>query len=562
MDTVVVRELYFLPPLALARVGASDTPLESFRWATDPSIGGVHRTVIEPAVTLSVDADGAAFPYIPNAIRFRDGDDLRPAAPFFELWARTYEVVDGGPRISDQPVNLALLARLGASLQGLRYRLTVGNKKAERRTSWPAAGFFSQVDVHGDDHARKPLLARSPFNSGETPLVDPARPIPLGSFQVLRPTPGFNLGVDLSAVRVRFTPAKGQVYGPVDVTVGVAKTLVEGVVMPPQVIEGRMYEIVPPEHRILNPGTPWQNYTRDRPGQTDPQPSDSFDGAANGNLQSFGIVDDTCDGLLEAYLVVKGQRFRATARVMVGPPDYAPDRRAIVSLADDLADRDRPPPPVDVSTIEETEDEIVDLFLRVFETASAINLDQERLRGLGGQPATDFAGLPKTDMKSMTKDDVPFVDNVPDLLGEPTPEEPLPYAAVAKAAHGPLTDVDALLDFLRTRTHYVRSLIRPPFGRFRQLDKNPGPEPNPAFRDPRVPRDTLHDMRMPPYFRDCDENPLSLTWRQYDTLTRLLDLLEAGDPAVKPRLARRVAAVVAANGGDAVPPVDRAAPGA
>jgi hypothetical protein len=67
---------------------------------------------------------------------------------------------------------------------------------------------------------------------------------------------------------------------------------------------------------------------------------------------------------------------------------------------------------------------------------------------------------------------------------------------------------------------------------------------------------------MPPYFRDCDENPLSLTWRQYDTLTRLLDLLEAGDPAVKPRLARRVAAVVAAIGGDAVPPVDRAAPGA
>jgi hypothetical protein len=142
---------------------------------------------------------------------------------------------------------------------------------------------------------------------------------------------------------------------------------------------------------------------------------------------------------------------------MVGPPDYAPDRRAIVSLADDLADRDRPPPPVDVSTIEETEDEIVDLFLRVFETASAINLDQERLRGLGGQPATDFAGLPKTDMKSMTKDDLPFVDNIPDLLGEPTPEEPLPYAAVAKAAHGPLTDVDALLDFLRTRTQYEPS---------------------------------------------------------------------------------------------------------
>jgi hypothetical protein len=545
MDKPTLQEMFFLPPLAVGRVGASDTPMESFHWDTDMSIDGVHRTTITPAVTLAVDDEGAVSPYLPNAIRFRDGNDIRPVAPFFELWVWLTEVVDGRPETTEQRLNLALLTRLGVSPAALRYRLTVGNKKAERRTLWPPAGFTGRVDVRGDDHTRRPVLARSPFNSGETPLVDPARPIPLGAFQVLRPVPGFRLGVDLSALRVRFTPAKGEVYGPLDVTMGVAKTLVEGVVMPPQVIEGRMYEIVPPQNRILNTGTPWQRYLRDQPNQADPQPSDSFDGAANGNLQSFGIVDDTCDGLLEAVLVVNGQRFRATARVMVGPPDYAPDRRPFVSLADDLADRDLPPVPVNTATLPETEDEIVDLFLRVFETASAMNLDQERLRGLGGQPATDFPGLPKTDMRSMTKYDVPFVDNIPDLLGVSTPEAPLPYATVANAVHGPLTDVDTLLDFLQTRTEYVRRLVRPPFGRFRQLEEAPGPQPNPAFRDPRVPRDTLHDMRMPPYFRDCDENPLSLTWRQHDTLMRLLDLLEAPDPAVRSRLARRVAAVVA-----------------
>ncbi len=32
-------------------------------------------------------------------------------------------------------------------------------------------------------------------------------------------------------------------------------------------------------------------------------------------------------------------------------------------------------------------------------------------------------------------------------------------------------------------------------------------------------------MRMPPYMRDSDENPLSLSWLQYDTLMRLVDLL-------------------------------------
>jgi hypothetical protein len=551
VDTIEIQELYFLPPLALARVGPGETPLDCFHWATNPLLEGGNHSIIEPAVTMLVEADGSVSPYMPATIRFRDVGGLRPVAPFFELWVRTREVVGSQDRITDQALSLDLLARLGSSLQGLRYRITVGNKKAERRTLWPAAGFFASVTVRGDDHARKSLLACSPFNSGETPLVDPARPIPLGTFQVIKPVPGFSHGVDLSAIRMRFTPAKGEVYGPANVTVGVAKTLVEGVVMPPQVIEGRMYEIVPEKNCILNVGTPWQSYLRDQPGQCDPQPSDSFDGAANGNLQSFGIVDDTCDGLLEAWLVANGLRYRATARVIVGPPDYAPDRRPFVSLADDLADRDLLPVTVDAHTLEETEDEIVDLFQRVFNTAGAINLDQERVRGLGGQPSTDFPNLPKTDCRSMTKNDKPFVDYIPDLLGEPTARAPLPYAAVATTVHGMLTDADTLLDVLRTKAKHIKQLIRPPFGRFQELDQEPGATPKQTFRDPRVFRDTLHDMRMPPYFRDCDENPLSLTWRQYQTLMKLIDLLNLADPRVKSRLARHVASVVARINGTA-----------
>jgi hypothetical protein len=67
---------------------------------------------------------------------------------------------------------------------------------------------------------------------------------------------------------------------------------------------------------------------------------------------------------------------------------------------------------------------------------------------------------------------------------------------------------------------------------------------------------------MPPYMRDSDENPLSLTWRQYTMAMKLIDLLS--EPAAPPdaadgqrpeaarrlpsRLARRVAAVVAGLG--------------
>jgi hypothetical protein len=570
MDITDVLELYFLPPLAIARLGGSDTPLESFRWISDATIEGAHRTVIEPAITLTVDPDGAVIPYTPNRIEFRDTGKLRPVAPFFELWVRLQETVDHQPIVTKRPLTLELLRRLGISTSALRYRITLGNKKAERRTLSPACGFLGRVDTAGDDHHRHAVLAYSPHNPGVVPLVDPSRPIPLGHFQVLRPTPGFSLGVDLSVLRVRFTPAKGEVYGPPDAIVAMSKPIQEGRVLSPKVLQGRMYEIVPPENRILNAGTPWSDFIRNQTGQADPQPSDAFDGAAVGVSQSWAVLDDTCDGVIEADIVVRGRHYRATTRVIAGPPDYAPDRRTFLSMADDLADREVPPAEVSKASLADCEAEIADLFQRVLEVVSGINLDLERQRSLHGQEGSNFPGLPQIDQRSMTKDDVPYVDNIPTLLSPSTADSPglgavdlpLPYTGVAREVHEPLTDIDTLLDFLHTRAEHLRRLIRPPFGRFRQFAEEPAPEPNPAFRDPRVVRDTLQDMRMPPYMRDSDENPLSLTWRQYTMLMQLIDLLSepsrAQDAAngkppeaarrLPSRLARRVAAVVAALG--------------
>jgi hypothetical protein len=87
------------------------------------------------------------------------------------------------------------------------------------------------------------------------------------------------------------------------------------------------------------------------------------------------------------------------------------------------------------------------------------------------------------------------------------------------------------------------------------LDANPASDakPNPALRDPRITRDVLHDMRMPPYMRDSDATPLSLTRRQYQFLMKVLKRLEspgasdlvpvtavAGKTAAAPRLMTRV----------------------
>ena len=213
------------------------------------------------------------------------------------------------------------------------------------------------------------------------------------------------MNVDLGILRVRFTPAQGNVYGPPNAVAGPASPLQPGQALAASTLGGRLHEIVPQENRILSPSTPWSRYIMDKRGD-DPQPSDSYDGANVGQNRSWGVVDDTCDGIIEAQLVIKEERFVAMARVLSTCPDYAPDRRPFYSVADDLADRDLPS--VDIGS-DDTQHEVTDLFQRAFETASIFNLDAMRERAIienieQSQPPAN-AKLPKIDQRSMTAAD-------------------------------------------------------------------------------------------------------------------------------------------------------------
>jgi hypothetical protein len=524
MDQIL--EVYFLPPLAIARVGGSQIPLPAFSWQIDQTIHGAHRTVLRPEVTLDVLSDGSLRPYLPYAIQFRDGELLRPVAPFFELWA-TMQSDEGGQY--DCPLTTGLLERQGGSLEGVRYSVSVANRKAQRRTGSAACAFAAHIEVCAVDYRRTPLLAFSPHSSGEEPLVRREHPIPLGHFQAIKPIPTVSIGVDLSILRVRFTPPAGHVYGPPEAIAGPASPLPPGGALNATTLGGRLHTIVPPENRILSSNTPWSSYMMDQPGQHDPQPADSYDGARVGVNRSWGVVDDTCDGIIEAQVVVRGQRFSATARVFSSCPDFAPDRRPFQSLADDLADRDFGP-----VEDKDLENEICHLFTRVFETASMVNLDATRNHGilensLFNVPNPPELKLPQIGDKTMTKDDVGYADLTKSLPLSPlrysSPHDRLPYTDVAREAHTPLADWNTLIELLQSKRERVLRIVRPPFARVRQLSDKPASEPNPGFRDPRVPRDTVQDMRMPPYMRDSDENPLSITHRQYDALIRLLTRL-------------------------------------
>ncbi len=531
--SISVLELYFRPPMAIARLGGSETPLESFVWSEDPTIPGAAKTVIEPAVSLAVEPDGSIRPYLPGTIRFRDGKHFRPVAPFFELWLR-YQTSDGV--FHDEALSRELLLAAGATTESLSFVVTAANLKAARRTGDAANGFQARLEVAGNDHRRHDLLASSLRMPQSEPLVSDEHPIRVGSFQVIRPTGGREMGIDLGGIRVRFTPAAGEVYGPPTAAAAPAPG------------PGRVHVIVKEENRILNGKATWLGYNADYTKFDNPEPSDTYDGAdvdPNNALNnvSWGVVDDTCDAVIDATLVVAGVRFRAAARVFAGPPDFAPDRRPFVALVDELADRTLgTPAPVTAADVKIAEDEIADLFQRVYETVSLANLDATRGNAIAdnaGSGVDGFTQPPRTDRQTMTAADAPYAQLAPELVQPATPRAPLPYADTAQVAHSRLSELDDLIAFFVTNGDRIRQMLRRPYGAFRELSENPTPTatPDPEHRDPRINRDRAHDMRMPPYMRDSDASALSLSRRQYLQVKALLDFL-ATPPAAAADVSR------------------------
>ncbi|MEP0873927.1 hypothetical protein NDA01_29910 [Trichocoleus desertorum AS-A10] len=541
MKNVTLLELYFLPPMAMARLGNSDTPLEAFAWEEDARIHSACRTVIRPRISFRVRSDGSLEPYLPEEIQFKDDGKIRPAAPFFELWA---DVLVDSQGFQQVPVTLDLLNSLGVSLEKhLLIHAHAANTKASRRVKDPSCSFAARVTIRGGDFSQHHLLASSPSFPERESLVYHDAPIPLGHVQLIRPVSENSMEQDLSVVRVRFTPAKGEVYGPANASAGSVSPLEPGRQLSYASIAARTHEIVPEQNRILNPNTPWSQYVMDTGKADDPQPSDSYDGANVGNSICWGVVDDTCEIVLKAELTVKGQRFTASTRAFVAPPDYAPDRRPFFSMADELADRELPPVEINDATAEVTAEEIHDLFKRIFETTNLLNLDASRdyliRENLKRAPLDQWQSAPHIGREGMTRADKPLARLSSDILNDGLNGKPnvghsrLPYTDLSEHAHGSFTSLDYLILFMKTRGDRLKQMIRPPFGSFAQLPVEPLAEPHPDFRDPRVFRDTLHDMRMPPYMRDSDREPLSLTRRQYTMLMDYLTFLQQQEASVQ-----------------------------
>jgi hypothetical protein len=481
MAADTIRRLFFTPPVAIARLGASTTPMEAFDWVVgDPHT--IAETRVRPTWTLDVDAQGAVIPRMPDKLTVRDGPLQRPVAPFLELWAM---VGDGPPsQWRPRPVTPELLAANNTGEAQLSFRVSALNRKASRRTGNAALRFgtFPPVDVRADDHRRVELRGESPPDAARR-MIPAGRFIPLGQVQVLRsraqPTnQPWSRVVRVDVVRLRVTPGRGRVFGPPAAVTA----------RPPAVTSDRAF---------LDPDAGWFGAARGNRVV----PADTVDERAAGG--SLGVVDDTCDVTVDARLAVGTSTLRAHANVSVGPPHFAPDRRPFLSLADELNDRQHDPARDASMSAAARSAWVEDLFERIYETVALFDVDfwrSARARELAAnelRPMIPGDGVPDPTRamggRDRLRDPEIAVPGRSDI-------EPLPLSARARERHRTLSDLSELVPWLLSHPGRLQQLVRPPFASSARDNANET------------------SMQMPPFMRHSNALPLTLATWQYDLL--------------------------------------------
>jgi hypothetical protein len=465
----MIQKLWLYPPMAIARLGASDTPCDNFHWgANDMRPRGTGQTTIQPAETLHVAADGAVTSSIPSEITFKDAQGFKPVCPFFELhgeWSTETGVETG-------PITPQVLAKFGLTIKDLQWKVEVANLKPHHYTLSKGDRIVATVELTGDVTERHLLLGISPQDA-QQPLASLDKPLPLGSIQLTCPTDEF------PEIRLRFTPGKGAVYGPTNL-----KERLEN--LNQRVGNNSTWKNfeLPPEHLILNPEATWCKFVAtNEDSRTNPG---GLYAAEDDTAISLGLVDDVGDGVISCSLAGVAQ---AKARIVVGPPDYAPDRRPVTSLADGLSDRverDEVLDPAYVDDLNLTAAEVRDLLERVLETMEAMNLDFQNNRARGEN--SNIAVFDESQPPEAAADKA-----FPEM--EPVLGRPLPLTEFGRQRHRRFISLEVFEDMLRERPELIDKWIREP------------------MTDERY-----YDRKMPALMRGSDRYPMHITRRQYQLL--------------------------------------------
>jgi len=347
---MTIRSLRILPPLAIARLGSSPEPLENYDVRV-PANDPLGFREIHGAETLVVDRRRGTISrsYIPKSIHFKDRRRrVKPVAPFLEVWAD----VNG----SLVPLTTSLLEKNKLSIDDVEWRAQVGNHKAFRRTGESDdridadTGWFRGHGVHR--------------LTGHCPNFLDGKSIPFGDVQFIRP------GRKFPGLRLRFTPAKGRIYGAVarhrpDDVAGVVYDSRRGS------WSGYSDDDAVPPLSVTNPGSIYANIGDDR-------------------VTSRGYLDDECDGIVEVRIVAgRKTLLQAFARIGAGPPDFAPDSFPVRTIADELEQALLGP---DVASSDVSPEWTEEIIRRAFETVRLQNTAALNGNPINGAPANSMAG--------------------------------------------------------------------------------------------------------------------------------------------------------------------------
>ncbi|MEY4926913.1 MAG: hypothetical protein RI894_1349 [Bacteroidota bacterium] len=313
-----IIELRILPPIAIGRLGESETPMAAYNLELSLEKPLDFRRIV-PQKTFTVDEQtGEITVHTPKTIKFKDTHSLanrhgkiHPAAPFLEVFALTDENPD-----DLVPLTETLLNQAGLRLADISWDVNVGNIKIFRRTT-DMNDKMSAVLTNIQTHELKPLLANcANFIDGKT--------LPLGTIQFIKPTP------DFPELRLRFTPAGGKVYGSSWERFNGTKLEID------PVFEGRTDD---PIIYDTQKGR-WHGYAEGAaPNPLYTNPAQIFAGYsdANSNQVSWGYLDDECDGFVTVKLrISETEILAAKAHISAGPPAFAPDTLPIRVVSDEL----------------------------------------------------------------------------------------------------------------------------------------------------------------------------------------------------------------------------------
>jgi hypothetical protein len=548
-----------LPDIAIARVGGATEPMACYDWSEEPdnSPGGSGKTTIESRPSLCISKDGqiqcqqpAAIPPIQlvpgrlialrepkrSQVEFTQPVEngrsqlFRPVCPWFVLFARRR----GGDWKMLLPQDLE---GIGVAKTGISWHVLVANRKAYNMTLALEDIVYSEAKVGGDQKdgygesetglIEQPLVGRSDADYWINRSGFPYKAVEFDDSKRLIPKNErrFDLGCikaplfsDVHGIRLRFQPPKGAVYGPTNLQQHIKDLLDK--LTPKQRADlfenwddWRKLEIqLIPELRrrycILNPKSAWVHKVVQPKQEIRTLPGPQFAHvqvpmtADDLTYYSLGLIDDFSDGIVTVNVATKnGEIHAAQARIVVGPPDLAPDRRHPVRLYEAFVDRvylgggesgDQPPEELSEEGLSK---EVLDLFRRAYETVGLTNVDAMNHRL--GNP---FSG----EMKN-------------------TAPGNLPLTQLGRDKHRRLASQEALEDNLRER---------PKRKDMRQIYTEPGPENDrhglinlPPGDSGEVPKANAFN-RMPALLRGPQFDPLHLTKRQITVLRHWLDTLK------------------------------------